>query len=518
MNNNIELNEEFLKALHLLEKTSRNMFITGKAGTGKSTLLDYFRNTTKRKVVVLAPTGVAAVNVRGETIHSFFRFRSNVNLEKIKKIKSKKARAIYYKTDIIIIDEVSMVRADLLDCVDKFLRLNGKTSHLPFGGTQMVFIGDLYQLPPVVLGKEKNIFNSYYKSSYFFSAKVFDVFRMEFVELQKIYRQKDENFVNILNSIRNNTITEEYLKILNCRVKPSFKTEKLNGAVYLTSTNRLATTINHTQLNELKSELFIYRGEIEGEFDKKYLPTDYELQVKEGAQVILLNNDAFGRWVNGTIAKIVGIKKETQGLADTILVKLPGGNIEKVNPYKWELFHFEFNSKIQILENKVVGKFVQYPLKLAWAITIHKSQGKTFDKVIIDVSGGIFAYGQTYVALSRCTSLEGITLTHPIKEKHIFTDYRIVNFMTDYQYKISENILPLKEKIKIINQAIRQDNYLKITYLKRNDEKSQRTVKPIVVNEMIYLKRPFLGMEAYCFERKNKRVFRVDRILEISEG
>ncbi len=518
MKDNIELNEEFIKALHLLEKTSRNVFITGKAGTGKSTLLDYFRNTTKRKVVVLAPTGVAAVNVRGETIHSFFRFRSNVNLERIKKIKSKKARSIYCEIDIIIIDEISMVRADLLDCVDKFLKLNGKNSHLPFGGTQMVFIGDLYQLPPVVLSKEKNVFKSYYKSSYFFSAKVIDNFKMEFMELQKIYRQQDKTFIDILNSIRNNTITPQHLKMLNSRVEPDFKMEEGNSSVYLTSTNRLATKINHNRLNGLKSELYVYEGDIEGEFDKKYLPTDYELQIKEGAQVILLNNDAFGRWVNGTIAKIVAIKKEVGGVADTILVKLPGGNIEKINPYKWELFHFEFSSKTQILENKVIGKFIQYPLKLAWAITIHKSQGKTFDKVIIDVSGGIFAYGQTYVALSRCTSLEGITLTNPIKEKHIFTDYRIVNFMTNYQYEISENILPLKEKIKIINQAIKEDNHLKITYLKRNDEKSQRTVKPIVVDEMTYLKRPFLGMEAYCFERKDKRVFRIDRILEISEG
>ncbi|MCK5534951.1 AAA family ATPase, partial [bacterium] len=342
MKDNIELNEEFIKALHLLEKTSRNVFITGKAGTGKSTLLDYFRNTTKRKVVVLAPTGVAAVNVRGETIHSFFRFRSNVNLERIKKIKSKKARSIYCEIDIIIIDEISMVRADLLDCVDKFLKLNGKNSHLPFGGTQMVFIGDLYQLPPVVLSKEKNVFKSYYKSSYFFSAKVIDNFKMEFMELQKIYRQQDKTFIDILNSIRNNTITPQHLKMLNSRVEPDFKMEEGNSSVYLTSTNRLATKINHNRLNGLKSELYVYEGDIEGEFDKKYLPTDYELQIKEGAQVILLNNDAFGRWVNGTIAKIVAIKKEVGGVADTILVKLPGGNIEKINPYKWELFHFEF--------------------------------------------------------------------------------------------------------------------------------------------------------------------------------
>lgn len=516
MNYTIELNEEFIKSLHLLEHTTKNTFITGKAGTGKSTLLDYFRNTTKKKVVVLAPTGVAAVNVKGETIHSFFGFKSNVSLNKIKKIKSKKISAIYRKIDIIIIDEISMVRADLLDCVDKFLKLNGKTPHLSFGGIQMVFIGDLYQLPPVVLNKEKNVFNSYYKSSYFFDAKAFKNLEIEFVELQKIYRQKDETFINILNSIRNNTVSEEYLEILNQRINHDFGIEELDYSVYLTPTNRLATEINHTQLNRIKSRLYTYEGRIKGEFDKKYLPADYELKVKEGSQVMLLNNDEYGRWINGTIAKVVEIEEETLE-QDTILVKLPHGNIEKVIPYKWELFHFELNPKTQMLETNIIGHFIQYPLKLAWAITIHKSQGKTFDRVIIDISGGIFAYGQIYVALSRCTSLEGIVLTKPIKKKHIFIDYRIINFMTNYQYKISERDLPLKKKVWIINQAIEKDCRLKITYLKRNDEKSQRVIKPIKVDEMTYLEKPFWGMEAYCFKRKNKRTFRLDRILEINK-
>ncbi len=514
MTSAIEINEEFKKALDLLENTSKNVFITGRAGTGKSTLLEYFRNKTSKKVVVLAPTGVAAVNVKGETIHSFFGFKPDVTLKKIKKVKSQKLSQIYREIDTIIIDEISMVRADLLDCVDKFLRLNGKEPDLPFGGIQMVFIGDLYQLPPVVVNKEREIFNSFYESYYFFDAKVFENFEMEFIELQKVYRQKDEQFIKLLNAIRNNTISEKELEIINQKVNPDIDLNNLDYYIYLTSTNKLATEINQAQLERINSELHIYKGVIEGKFDDKHLPTDLELRIKSGAQVMLLNNDPYGRWVNGTIARVVEIIPENSG-EDVIMVELPEGNIEEVHPYKWELFHFQLNPKTGNLEAKVIGHFIQYPLKLAWAITIHKSQGKTFDRVIIDVSGGIFACGQIYVALSRCRNLEGIILKKPIKKKHIFMDRKIVNFITKYQYKISERDLPIEEKIKIINQAIEKDNLLRITYLKPNDEKTNRIIKPLRVGEMSYLDKSFLGVEAFCYDREDVRVFRVDRILEM---
>lgn len=512
----VEINKEFKKALDLLENTSKNILITGRAGTGKSTLLDYFRRKTRKKVVVLAPTGVAAVNVKGETIHSFFRFKPNTTLEKIKKIKSRKAARIYQEIDTIIIDEISMVRADLLDCVDRFLRLNGKDPDLPFGGIQMVFIGDLYQLPPVVLRKEREIFNSFYKSSYFFDARVFEHLNMEFVELQKVYRQKDKQFIKLLNAIRNNTVTEKDLEIINQKVKPDIDLNHLNYYIYLTSTNKLAAKINHGQLERIKAELHVYNGILEGKFDEKYLPTDLELKIKPGAQVMLLNNDEHGRWVNGTIGRVVEIINMGEAGEDIIMVELPEGNIEEVYPYKWELFHFQLNPKTRNLEAKVIGHFIQYPLKLAWAITIHKSQGKTFDRVIIDVSGGIFACGQIYVALSRCRTLEGIILRKPIERKHIFMDREIVDFITKYQYKISERDLPVEEKVKLINQAIEKNNPLKITYLKPNDEKSNRIIKPRRVGEMTYRDKPFLGVEAFCCDRRDTRVFRVDRILEIT--
>ena len=511
----IELNKEFRKALNILENSSKNVFITGKAGTGKSTLLDYFRGKTKKKIVVLAPTGVAAVNIRGETIHSFFHFKPNTTLNKIKKIRYPKMFAIYRKIDAVIIDEISMVRADLLDCVDKFLRLNGKDHSLPFGGIQMVFIGDLYQLPPVVLSKEKEAFNTYYKSFYFFDADVFKEFSMEFIELQKVYRQKDKEFIHLLNAIRNNTVEDDDLRVLNQRVKPELNINELDSYIYLTSINRLAAEINNTQLKRIKEKQYVYKGKIEGEFNKKRLPADEKLSLKKGAQVMLLNNDSTGRWVNGTIAKVVGIKKDKSDNY-AICVQLPLGNIEEVTPYKWQLFHYQFNVRSKTIETRNVGYFIQYPLKLAWAITIHKSQGKTFDKVVVDISGGIFAYGQVYVALSRCRSLEGIILKKAIEKKHIFMDWKIVDFFTNYQYKLSERNLPLAEKIKIIQRAIDKKNILRITYLKSNDEKSERVIRPIKTGEMTYSDKTFIGVEAFCYKRQDRRVFRVDRILELN--
>lgn len=513
----IELNEEFKKALDLLENTSRNIFITGRAGTGKSTLLEYFRNTTRKKTVFLAPTGVSAVNIRGETIHSFFGFKPNITLDKIKKIKFRKKSEIYRKIETIVIDEISMVRADLLDCMDKFLRLNRENLTQPFGGVQMVFIGDLYQLPPVILNKEREVFSSYYRSGYFFDARVFKNIEMEFIELEKIYRQKDQEFIRILNAIRNNTVRDEDLNILNKRVKPDLKIEELNYYIYLTTTNKLASRINQMQLKKIKSRVYTFDGKIRGEFDKSYLPAEYELKIKIGAQVMLLNNDEYGRWINGTIAKVVDIREDKLN-RKVIYVELPAGNIEEVKPYKWEIFHFQLNPQTQLLEAKSMGEFVQYPLKLAWAITIHKSQGKTFERVVIDISGGIFAYGQVYVALSRCRSLEGIILTRPIKKKHIFMDKKIVDFLTRYQYKISERDLPLSEKIKIIKRAIENDQSIQITYLKTNDEKSKRIIKPLKVGRMNYAGKEFTGIEAYCFRRNEMRIFRVDRILKIEDA
>lgn len=512
----IEINEQFKKALELMEHTRKNVFITGKAGTGKSTLLDYFRSVTNKKIVVLAPTGVAALNVRGETIHSFFGFKPDVTIQNIPKLSRKKAN-IFKELDAIVIDEVSMIRADLLDCVDYFLRLNGKNPDRPFGGIQMIFIGDLYQLPPVVTAKEKKIFQDHYSSQYFFDADVFKDFSMEFIELEKVYRQKDERFIALLNEIRNNTITGESLAILNSRVGTKFSSKSDSDyVVYLTTLNEMAYRINTEQLDILKGEKYAWQAGISGGFDKSSYPADLELCLKIGAQVMMLNNDANGGWVNGSIGKVVNIKFSKKEGCEIIFVQFSDGRIEEVLPHTWEIFHFKYNEETRMIETETVGSFTQYPLKLAWAVTIHKSQGKTFDRVIIDVGRGTFVPGQVYVALSRCTSFEGIILKKPIKKTNIFSDWRIVKFLTRYQYKLSERDMPIEEKVRIINQAIREDAHLEILYLKPNDEKTRRVIKPRIVGEQQYLGKPFIGVLAYCTNRKEERVFRVDRILHLA--
>ncbi len=406
------------------------MLITGRAGTGKSTLLDYFVNHTKKDVVVLAPTGVAAVNVQGQTIHSFFGFKPGITIEKVKKVYGKNSE-IYKVIDTIIIDEVSMVRADLLDCVDKFLRLNGKNRNEPFGGTQMIFIGDLCQLPPVVIDKEKEVFQTHYKSPYFFDAHVFEDFNIEFIELEKIYRQTDEKFINLLNAVRNKSITDSDLKEINKRLDPNFESNPNDFYINLTTTNNLSDEINTKKLEKLKSKLFRFKGKIKGTFDKSYLPTDEVLYLKEGSQVMLLNNDRAKRWVNGTVGKILSIESYDKEKA-VIKVQLETGEIVGVDCHKWDLSRVVYNREAKKIESEIIGSFTQYPLRLAWAVTIHKGQGKTFEKIIIDIGKGTFANGQTYVALSRCTSLQGIVLKKPIEKRHIWVDWKVIKFLTKY--------------------------------------------------------------------------------------
>ncbi|MFA5362803.1 MAG: DEAD/DEAH box helicase [Candidatus Omnitrophota bacterium] len=428
----IELNDRFKEALAVMGDTRRNVFITGKAGTGKSTLLTHFRSITGKRIVVLAPTGVAAVNIRGETIHSFFGFKPDITLQKVKKLKNKRER-IFRELDAIVIDEVSMVRADLLDCVDYFMRLNGRDRDTPFGGAQMIFIGDLYQLPPVVTAREKEIFSGHYKSAYFFDARVFeDGFSMEFIELEKIYRQKDEKFIGLLNAVRNNTLSEGYLSLLNSRAgKPCGSEETSGYTVYLTSTNQMAAQINDERLVKVQGEIRPYPAEINGDFDERSYPADKELRLCEGAQVMLLNNDSKGRWVNGTLGEVSHITYSTKKEADEISVFLPDGSLAEILPHTWEIFHFRFNEETLSIESESAGSFTQYPLKLAWAVTIHKSQGKTFDRVIIDTGKGAFAHGQVYVALSRCTSFEGISLKKPLRAWEIRMDRRIEDFLKE---------------------------------------------------------------------------------------
>ncbi|HPK52948.1 MAG TPA: AAA family ATPase [Smithellaceae bacterium] len=511
----IEFNPEFRRALALMEETQKNVLITGRAGTGKSTLLSYFRDHTKKKAVILAPTGVAAVNVAGQTIHSFFQFKPNVTPAAIKRKKKTEQDkpTVYKKLATIVIDEISMVRADLLDCIDKFLRLNGPEPKQPFGGVQMIFIGDLYQLPPVVTAAEKEIFRSHYASPYFFSAKAFAQLNMEFIELEKVYRQKDDEFVRLLNTIRNRTVTDEDLALFNQRCLPGFEAPAGSFYLSLTSTNDLADTINERRLGELRGKVWRAAGKISGDFGKEYLPTAVDLKLKKGAQIMLLNNDSYGQWINGTIGKIKKFEKDEEG-NDVIVAELDNGATVDIIPYTWKIYKFFL--KNEELRSEEVGSFTQYPVRLAFAVTIHKSQGKTFENVIIDVGRGTFAHGQMYVALSRCTTLAGIVLKQPLKKSHILMDWQVVKFLTGIQYARAAIKLSREDKVMLLEDAIGQQKSLEIVYLKAKDEKSRRIIRPLSIGAMEYNGHPFLGLTAFCLNRQERRTFNVDRILEIN--
>lgn len=509
----LDFNPQFKRALMLLNDTPANVFVMGKAGTGKSTFLSYFRDNTKKKIAVLAPTGVAAVNINGQTIHSFFKFKPNVTVESIKRKKRRSDKpSIYQSLDIIIIDEISMVRADLIDCVDKFLRLNGPDENKPFGGIQMVFIGDLYQLPPVVLPREREIFNSHYQTPYFFSAHFFDKFKMELVELEHVYRQKDQDFITILNAIRNNSVTDQHLGQLNERVDADYMPPKDDFSIYLVPTNAAAEKLNTEKLNELEGDKLRFEGKLTGSFTEGQMPTQFDLELKPNAQIMMVNNDLGGRWVNGTLGKIVKISTNSDG-EPFVKTELESGAIVNIVPYQWKMYKFLLEGGT--VKTKTVGTFVQLPMKLAWAITIHKSQGKTFNKAVIDIGSNIFSAGQTYVALSRCTNLEGMVLKKPIQKRHIWTDHNIVDFITSYQYQEAERLCSVTDKMKLLSNAVASKAEIEITYLRAKDEKTRRRVVPLSVGEMTHKGVPFKGMVAFCKDREIESAYRIEQILEI---
>lgn len=428
MTEDIQIYPQFARALEILEEGKKSLFITGKAGVGKSTLLEYFCRRKKPKPVVLAPTGVAALNVKGQTIHSFFNFYIDVTPEKIAKKKIKpRSTKLYKNLTTIIIDEISMVRADLFDCIDEFLRLYGPKPGERFGGVQMVLVGDLYQLPPVVNAEEMPIFLSQYASPYFFSAKAFSGYPIEVLELDKVYRQKDQTFVDLLNRIRNNSMGPNDIMRLNSRYMPDFRSGDGEFYISLTTTNKRADEINEGCLKELDGKLYSYKAVLEGNFAKEYYPTALDLQFKVGSQVMMLNNDAKKRWVNGSVGKISSIKKV--GGEDVVSVLLQDSrSVVNVTRFQWEVFRFSLDE--QGLRSDPVGTFTQFPFRLAWAVTIHKSQGKTFERVIIDLGRGTFASGQMYVAISRCASFDGVVFKTPIRPHHINVDPRINKFLT----------------------------------------------------------------------------------------
>ncbi len=424
-----ELSEEFITGFNAIEKTKKNLYITGEAGTGKTTLLKYFRHNTKKKFIVLAPTGIAAINSHGQTIHSFFKFPPKlIQKDHIKKVFT--AQHIFETLELLIIDEASMMRADLMDGIDHALRINKGLPRKPFGGVQVVLFGDLFQLPPIVDREMAALYNSLYETPYFFSAKVFRKTKFHHFNLQKIYRQKEQAFKGLLNKIRNRSVTDDEMTLLNSRVDPE-GCEAARDCVTLTPTNAAAHAINMTRLGHLKGEEFRYSAGIQGEFDTSSFPTETELRLKKGAQVLMIRNDPEKRWVNGSIGEVIELDEKS------IQVRI-GHSTHLIEASMWQKIKYRFDEEEEKIAEEVVGSFQQYPIKLAWAITIHKSQGLTFDKLIIDLDHGAFTHGQVYVALSRCRSFERMLLRRPVKHRDIIFDERI--------HKIKDHFPELKAK------------------------------------------------------------------------
>jgi len=513
----VELNEGFRRALDAVG-AGKQVFVTGKAGTGKSTFLRYLLGTLPTAVrthtAVLAPTGVAAVNVGGQTIHSFFAFQPTITVAEIERGgKRPRDPKLYKHLKLLIVDEISMVRADLFDCMDAYLRRFGPVRGVSMGGVQLVVIGDLYQLPPVVSRGEQHLFTTHYKSPYFFDADAFSEVSFDIVELEKVYRQRDERFVDILNAIRTRSTTPAHLATLNERVlaEPPWK----EGVVHLVTTNAAAEAINVARIAELPDDPVIYAGELRGGFERNALPAPEELTLAPGAQVMLTNNDPQGRWINGTMGTVEATVEQEQG-PDHVLVRLANGAEVSLTPHTWDMFRFVFDEAHGAIEAETIGSYTQYPLMLAWAITIHKSQGKTFERVVVDMGRGAFVHGQTYVALSRATALSGLALVRPITEGHILLDWRVPRFLTERRYAAAARTVPVSDKEALLRAAAAEGAAVRMVYLKANDTTSVRVIEPVEVGDMVYMGVTFLGVRAYDRSRNGEpRVFRIDRILEL---
>lgn len=433
-------NIEFNNAAELVRHTDKLIYLTGKAGTGKTTFLKYIRDTTDKNTVVLAPTGVAAINAGGVTIHSFFqipfgpfvpndsRLRTNATGTENKETiyttfkYNEDKRKIIENLEVLIIDEVSMVRADMLDVIDKILGVFRRKPYLPFGGVQVILIGDTFQLPPIADNEQWRILSQFYKTPFFFSSKVIEQNTPLYIELKKIYRQNEQEFIDLLNRVRVNQVTPNDFVTLNAKYNPKFSG---NGSDYiiLATHNKIVNETNLTKLNQLKTKLFTYEANVTGTFPDKHKPTDHYLKLKVGAQVMFIKNDTgeYKRYYNGKIGKIKKLQKSS------IIVVFDDESEVEVEIAEWNNIKYTYDKEQKKIVEEIIGTFEQFPIRLAWAITVHKSQGLTFEKVIADLSRA-FAPGQVYVALSRCTSFSGLMLKTKLNSYAIKTDPRVIEF------------------------------------------------------------------------------------------
>jgi hypothetical protein len=467
-------NVEFSNAFELIRYTNDSFFLTGRAGTGKSTFLKKIVSNISKNFIIVAPTGIAAINVGGVTIHSLFNFPTRpltIEDDDIITFSEDSGKLkLLLNMDTLIIDEVSMVRADLIDAIDCSLKRNGGIKNLPFGGKQVVFVGDMFQLEPVSIfnPEENRIIKNLYKNSYFYNAKVFTRINLFTVELKQVFRQCDSQFISLLDKIRENNISNVELKKLNNRVISNGDHLDLDFTTTLTTNNLLAEKVNFQRLNSLPTSAHEYEAEISGEFISKKFPTDRTLLLKVGAQVVFLKNEKERRWANGTIGQVFELSK------NAIMVKLNDNSIHSVEKSTWDNITYKYNDKSKKIEKNISGSFSQYPLKLAWAMTIHKSQGLTFDKVIIDFGSGTFASGQAYVALSRAKNFEGLYLKRPIRRSDIITDIEIIEFSKTFNNEklVTQKIKEGKLKSLTITNESEIDNendFIKKEWVNKSD-------------------------------------------------
>lgn len=420
----LQLSDDFNYALERME-SGAHLFITGRAGTGKSTLLQIFRRSTNKNVVVLAPTGVAALNVGGQTIHSLFGFPPRLIQSRDVRA-NRRYRRVFENLETLVIDEISMVRADVMEAIDYGLKLN-RNSSKPFGGVQLILFGDLFQLPPVVSSQQERQYFSYrYASQYFFSADCMDTIDLEMIELSHVYRQDSRYFLRLLEAIRNAAVDQDDLDALNERHVAGFQPGPDENYLTLAARNATVNAINAEALVKNENPEILYLAESNGSFPEKLFPVPAALKIKVGAQVMTVRNDNEKKYVNGTIGTVIECKNQS-----VIIRVTEGGNPRniEVGPEEWEIIRYKGDdSDLTKIGTESLGKYKQLPVRLAWAVTIHKSQGKTFDRIIIDLGKGAFEHGQTYVALSRCRTLDGIVLRKPLTPRDVMVDPAVVEF------------------------------------------------------------------------------------------